>query len=137
MQTLFRNWDSKKLLSSAPDFWFLAILLLGWVDSIAAALSGKWSTVDMVLGVALLTVTALLIKQLFNRKVGISFVLGFIFLIGSIVLSMALVSELSEFTVLSEPRAIQLLLGGILLVGSSLAMSVMMMIRHTCGGKCS
>ena len=137
MQTLFRNWDSKKLLSSAPDFWFLAILLLGWGDSIAAALSGKWSTVDMVLGLALLTVTVLLIKQLFNRKVGISFILGFIFLIGSIVLSMALVSELSEFTVLSEPRAIQLLLGGILLVGSSLAMSVMMMIRHTCGGKCS
>ena len=136
MQSSIRTWDVKRVFFSLPDFWFLAILLLGWGDSIGAMFAGNWYAVNIILGICLLVLTILMVRQLFYRKVLVSFIMGLVFLIVSLYLSLALFSELAEFASLAEPKAIEMMLGGGVIVAGSLAMSVLMMIRNTLkGGK--
>ena len=131
MQLTFKTWDTKRFLTSLPDFWFLALLLVGWVDVIISVFAGAWYAVNIILGLFLLAVTVIFVKQIFNRKVAISSIMGFIFLLISLYFSLALFSELSEFPSLSEPGAMKMMLGGGIFVGGSLIMSVLMMIRSS------
>lgn len=97
MKSSLKTGSIKKILGSLPDFWFLAILLVAWVEMVGAMFAGAWHTVNIVLGICLLTVTFFEVWQLFNRKVALSSVLGFVFLLFSIYLLLALFSELAEF----------------------------------------
>ena len=72
MNTLLTHRDKKKLFSYLPDVWFLAILLLGWGGLMSTMLFGAWHTVGIVLGVFLLSVTGILVKQLIRRNGAIS-----------------------------------------------------------------
>lgn len=97
--------------------------------------AGDWYAVNIILEICLLVLTILMVRQLFYRKVLVSFVLGLVFLIMSLYFSLALVSELAEFASLAGLEAIEVLLvGGFITVGS-IAMSVLMMIRNTMTGK--
>ncbi len=53
------------------------------------------------------------------------------FRIDPLFFSIALFSELREFSKMTEPNAIALLLGGGMIVGGSLVMSILMMVRDT------
>ena len=55
--------------------------------------------------------------------------MGILFLMCSLFFSLSLFSELREFLSITEPNAIQLLLGGVIIVGGSLVMSMWMMLR--------
>ena len=129
MNTLLTHRDKKKLFSYLPDVWFLAILLLGWGGLMSTMLFGAWHTVGIVLGVFLLSVTGILVKQLIRRNGAISVFMGILFLMCSLLFSLSLFSELREFSSITEPNAIQLLLGGVIIVGGSLVMSMWMMLR--------
>lgn len=129
MQTSIRTWDMKRVFFSLPDFWFLTILLLGWGDSVGAMFAGNWYAVNIILGTFLLILTLLMIRQLFCRKVLVSFILGLVFFIISLYFSLALFSELAKFASLAEPKAIGMMVGGGLIVVGSIVMSVLMMIR--------
>lgn len=131
MQSSIRIWDVKRVFFSLPDFWFLAILLFGWGDAVGAMFAGNWYAVNIILGICLLVLAILMVRQLFYRKVLVSFIMGLVFLIVSLYLSLALFSELAEFASLAEPKAIEMMLGGGVIVAGSLAMSVLMMIRNT------
>ena len=131
MDTFLVHWDKKKFFNCLPDVWFLAILLLGWGELMSAVLLGTWHTVEIILGVFLLLVTGLLIKQLIRRNGAISVFMGIFFLMCSLFFSIALFSELREFSKMTEPNAIALLLGGGMIVGGSLVMSILMMVRDT------
>lgn len=131
MEHSIRTWDMKRTFFSLPDLWFLLLLLLGWVDYIGGLFVGALHAVNIILGGALLILTALLIKQLFYRKVLVSFVMGWIFLLASLYFSFALISELAEFASLAEQKAVEMMIGGGLIVGGSMVMSVLMMIRNT------
>ena len=131
MQSLFGTWDVKRFFSFLPDFWFLTILLLGWIEYAGVVFAGAWHVVTILLGICLLILTAFLVRQLFHRKIWVSFILGFVFLLISFYLSLALFSELKEFPNLTEPKAIEMMSGGGILIGGSLAMSVLMMMRNT------
>ena len=129
MNTLLTHRDKKKLFSYLPDVWFLAILLLGWGGLMSTMWFGAWHTVGIVLGVFLLSVTGILVKQLIRRNGAISVFMGILFLMCSLFFSLSLFSELREFSSITEPNAIQLLLGGVIIVGGSLVMSMWMMLR--------
>ncbi len=55
--------------------------------------------------------------------------MGILFLMCSLFFSLSLISELREFPSITESNAIQLLLGGVIIVGGSLVMSIWMMLR--------
>ncbi len=84
MDTFLVHWDKKKFFNCLPDVWFLAILLLGWGELMSAVLLGTWHTVEIILGVFLLLVTGLLIKQLIRRNGAISVFMGIFFLMCSL-----------------------------------------------------
>ena len=100
MNTLLTHRDKKKLFSYLPDVWFLAILLLGWGGLMSTMLFGAWHTVGIVLGVFLLSVTGILVKQLIRRNGAISVFMGILFLMCSLFFSLSLFSELREFPIL-------------------------------------
>ena len=129
MNTLLTHWNKKKFFTCLPDIWFLVVLLLGWGGFMSTMLLGAWHTVGIVLGVFLLLVTGILVKQLIRRNGAISVFMGILFLMCSLFFSLALISELREFPSITESNAIQLLLGGVIIVGGSLLMSIWMMLR--------
>lgn len=129
MNTLLTHWNKKTFFTCLPDIWFLVVLLLGWGGFMSTMLLGAWHTVGIVLGVFLLLVTGILVKQLIRRNGAISVFMGILFLMCSLFFSLALFSELREFPSITEPNAIQLLLGGVIIVGGSLLMSIWMMLR--------
>lgn len=135
MQTSIKSWDRKRVLLSLPDFWFLAILLLGFGDSIVAIFNGAWNMVHALLGIFLLISTLFLVKQLFRRKIVVSSIMGTIFLLCSLGFSLMLFSELSEFASLRESKAIELMLGGGIIVAGSIFMSVLMLTRNILSSK--
>ena len=102
MNTLLTHRDKKKLFSYLPDVWFLAILLLGWGGLMSTMLFGAWHTVGIVLGVFLLSVTGILVKQLIRRNGAISVFMGILFLMCSLFFSLSLFSELREFSSITE-----------------------------------
>ena len=61
-------------------------------------LFGTWHTVGIVLGVFLLSVTGILVKQLIRRNGAISVFMGILFLMCSLFFSLSLFSELREFS---------------------------------------
>ena len=127
MNTLLTHWNKKTFFTCLPDIWFLVVLLLGWGGFMSTMLLGAWHTVGIVLGVFLLLVTGILVKQLIRRNGAISVFMGILFLMCSLFFSLSLFSELREFSSITEPNAIQLLLGGVIIVGGSLVMSMWMM----------
>ena len=106
MNTLLTHRDKKKLFSYLPDVWFLAILLLGWGGLMSTMLFGAWHTVGIVLGVFLLSVTGILVKQLIRRNGAISVFMGILFLMCSLFFSLSLFSELREFSSITEPLSL-------------------------------
>ena len=100
MNTLLIHWDKKKLFSYLPDVWFLAVLLLGWGGLMGTMLLGAWHTVGIVLGVFLLLVTGILVKQLIRRNGAISVFMGILFLMCSLFFSFR---NFVNFQVLQNP----------------------------------
>ena len=129
MAITFKTWDAKRLLTSLPDFWFLALLLVGWVDLGKSVFSGEWHVLIIPVAVFLIVGTVIFVKQILHRNVAVSSVIGFIFMLISFYLLLAIFAENAEFQRAGEPRAAELMLGGSIVVGGSLIMSLLMMIR--------
>ena len=129
MALTLKTWNKKRVLTSLPDFWFLALLLAGWIDLGRSVFSGEWHMMIILVVLFLSVLTAIFVKQILNRKAALSIIIGVILLLVSFYLLLALFAEFAEFQSAGEPRAVELMLGGVTVVGGSLIMYILMMIR--------
>ena len=123
MALTLKTWNKKRVLTSLPDFWFLALLLAGWIDLGRSVFSGEWHMMIILVVLFLSVLTAIFVKQILNRKAALSIIIGVILLLVSFYLLLALFAEFAEFQSAGEPRAVELMLGGVTVVGGSSSLS--------------
>lgn len=111
----------KSLLHSLPEIWYILLLITGIVSCL--------QTVNSIITLFSVAILALLIKQLFYKNTKLSIVFGALLSIGAFYMLMAMLSEYSEFQDKNDPKAIQLLMGGCLICGTSLILSIQMLVQ--------
>lgn len=118
-----------KITRSIPEIWYIAILSVITFSFIYDAIGREWQDSSMLFSLLLVSCIGLLVKQIFQRRNWISIILGIIFGAVSLFMLGALFSEYSEFPDKTVSNAVQLIIGGGLLIGTSLILAVAMWLR--------
>lgn len=129
MGTLVSNPGIIKVLRSLPEIWYITLFTLLGGSNILNVFSFGWNSVNGVTTLLSLAIVVLLVVQLFKKLVWSRFLLGALFTFGSLFMFIALLSEYSEFPLGTEPNAINLIIGGILVIGPSFLLAGKMLIR--------
>ena len=129
MGTLVSNPRIIKVLRSLPEIWYITLFILLGGSNFLNVFSFGWNSVNGVTTLLSLAIVVLLVVQLFKELVWSRFLLGALFTFGSLFMFIALLSEYSEFPLGTEPNAINLIIGGILVIGPSFLLAGKMLIR--------
>lgn len=123
------NFQMKKVVCFLPEIWYTLFCISSIAGTGSYLFRTGWNTFNVISLLLFSCIAGLLIRQFFKTNGWISFIMGFLFTLGSCYMSLALLSEYREFPLGTEPRAISLITFGGLLIGTSLVLAIWMLIK--------